>query len=227
MKRVLALDSSTWWGSVSLVERQDLDPPRVVVELGRRIEDSHSEHLLRWIERALAEAGWSKSCIDAYAATRGPGSFTGIRVGLGTVRGLGLATGRPCLGVTTLEAIAFGVSESGRDRFPVMAAGRGELYAARYDPHASPPEECEAPWIESSASVVTRVMDEGGVIITGPGTEVETPSGPSRVPLLRSPDKIAGAAGCIAAYTALERASDSPLAPLYIRPPDALLKLRR
>jgi len=227
LKRVLSLDSSTWWGSVALVERRHTDPPRVVAEFGRRIEESHSEHLLRWIERALAEAGWSKNGIDAYVATRGPGSFTGIRVGLGTVRGLGLATGRPCFGVTTLAAIAFGVSESGRDRFPVMDAGRGEVYAGHYDPGASPPEEREAPWIESSVSVVTRVMDEGGVIITGPGTELEAPSGSPRLPLLRSPEKIAGAAGCIAAFASLDGSRDSPLAPLYIRPPDALLKLRR
>ena len=109
MIRVLALDVSTWWGSVALVGQTAADSaPCVVAETGTRVDGSHAEQLLVWVARVLGDAGWSKSALDGYAATRGPGSFTGIRIGLGTLRGLGLATGRPCVGVTTLEAIVEG-----------------------------------------------------------------------------------------------------------------------
>ena len=106
MTRVLALDSSTWWGSAALVEQYGRETrPRVVAQHGTRVDGSHAEQLLQWIEQLLAEAGWSKTSLDAYAATRGPGSFTGVRIGLATIRGLSLVSGRPCFGVTTLEAI--------------------------------------------------------------------------------------------------------------------------
>ena len=63
-------------------------------------------HLYCWLETLFAESGCSRGDVDGYVATHGPGAFTGIRVALGTLRGLGLATGKPCIGITTLEAIA-------------------------------------------------------------------------------------------------------------------------
>ena len=82
MTRVLALDTSTWIGGVALVEAGPDAEPRTVIELTVDARDSHADHVLRRIDWLLAEAGWDKSSLDVYAATRGPGSFTGIRVGL-------------------------------------------------------------------------------------------------------------------------------------------------
>lgn len=225
MKRILALDTSTWWGSVALIERMtDGGPPSVVAEVGDRIDDSHAEHLLGWIARALAEAGWPKTSIDAYAATRGPGSFTGVRVGLGTIRGLGLASGRPCVGVTTLEAIAEAHGPDDRERFPVMDAGRGELYAGRYDARSSPPAERTEPWLGGAADVLAWAATAGGTAIAGPGTRIENSAEAAAPRVAHAPLRLAGAAGRVAAF----RGEPSrPLAPLYIRPPDALLKRPR
>lgn len=225
MKRILALDTSTWWGSVALVERATKgEAPSIVAEVGERIDDSHAEHLLDWIARVLGEAGWPKTSIDVYAATRGPGSFTGIRVGLGTVRGLGLATGRPCVGVTTLEAIAEAHGPDDRERFPVMDAGRGELYAGRYDARSSPPAERTPPWLGGATDVLARAATAGGTIIAGPGTRADIPAGVQTTPVVSAPLRLAGATGRVGAF---REGSLQPLAPLYIRPPDALLKRRR
>jgi tRNA threonylcarbamoyladenosine biosynthesis protein TsaB len=217
--RLLALDTSTWWGSVALVEGGTAErPPRVIVEIGERVDDSHAEHLLDWIGRALERADWPKSSVDTYVATRGPGSFTGIRVSLGTVRGLALATGRPCVGVTTLEAIAAAHGPCERERHPVMDAGRGELYAARYDAGSTPPFELSPPRLGAAEEVLASAAARECTIVTGPGTRIDSIPGAERAAVTASPLRLAGAAGRIAAF----REPDAePLAPLYIRPPDA------
>jgi len=231
LTRVLALDTSTWWGSVALVEvKQEGSEsrPRVVAEKGARVDGSHAERLLPWIERLLAGVGWSKTSLDAYAATRGPGSFTGIRVGLGTIRGLSLAAGRPCFGVTTLEAIAEVHGPAGLERIPMMDAGRGELYAARYDADSSPPLEIEAAWLGAAPLVLSRAEASRGLVLPGPGLQIElAPDARSSV-AASTLERLAGAAGCLVGHR-VARGTDSPepLAPLYLRPPDAVLKRAR
>lgn len=219
MKRLLAVDTATWWGSVALVELAADGRAEIVADCGERIDSSHSERLVHWIERLLEDSGWPKNSIDAYAATRGPGSFTGIRVGLGTIRGLGLATGRPCHGVTTLEAIAEAVGPCDRARFPVMEAGRGELYAAGFDAASSPPVARVAPWLDRASAVLARIASDDGMALPGPGTRLapESASGSE----LHVPERLAGAAGKVAA---LRGEHSDALTPLYIRPPDAILK---
>ena len=83
--RILAIDTSTWWGSVALVERPE--PGGVTAELGMQVGKTHASALLSAIERLLEFAGWPRSSVGGYVATRGPGSFTGLRVGLGTITG--------------------------------------------------------------------------------------------------------------------------------------------
>ena len=68
LKRLLAVDCSTWWGSVALVE-QTPEGAAVVCDEGQRVERSHSVGILDWVDRALAQAGWSKSQLDGFAAT--------------------------------------------------------------------------------------------------------------------------------------------------------------
>jgi tRNA threonylcarbamoyladenosine biosynthesis protein TsaB len=222
---VLAVDVSTWWGGAALVERShERAEPETVAEIGLWVRDSHAEHLLVWIDLLLREAGWPRTCLDAYAATRGPGSFTGIRVGLGTVQGLAIATGRPCHGVVTLEALAEAAGPASGERLCLMDAGRGELYGARYDGRSSPPRALEEPWLRPASSAFDGARD-GGVAIPAPGTDLSPlplPEGASHTP---SPRGIAAAVGRLVARQA-EGALPAPLTPLYIRPPDAILKRR-
>ncbi len=231
MTRVLALDTSTWWGSVALVEVQQEESetrPRVVAEEGARVDGSHAERLLQWIDQLLAGAGWSKTSLDAYAATRGPGSITGVRVGLGTIRGLSLAAGRPCFGVTTLEAIAEAHGPADLERIPLMDAGRGELFAARYDADSSPPVEVEAAWLGAAPLVLSRAVASRGLVLRGPGLQIELPPDAPLAMPGSTAERLAGAAGRLVAHrAACGTGFPEPLAPLYLRPPDAVLKRAR
>jgi tRNA threonylcarbamoyl adenosine modification protein YeaZ len=107
-------------------------------ELGRKVLDlgkGHAEHLMTVIEEALHRAGKRYADLTAVAVSVGPGSFTGLRVGVATARGLALALEIPAIGVTTLEALAAEARQAFPDR-PVFAAldgGRGEIHAALYD----------------------------------------------------------------------------------------------
>jgi len=216
---MLAVDCSTWWGSVALIEASD-EGPSLICDEGARVERSHSVEILEWVDRALAQAGWNKSQLDAFAATRGPGSFTGIRVGLGTVRGLSVATGKPVIGVTTLASIAEAVGPSSGHRQPVMDAGRGELYTAVYDAAGRPPAVCSEPQLGDVDTLLTEARRKDHVLIAGPGSEFPS--------VEAGPVRLAGACGCIAMHELLDEAAEaSTLAPLYIRAPDALLKPRR
>jgi len=227
--RVLALDVSTWWGSAALVEQDGREMlPRVLAEYGTRVDGSHAEQLLQWIEQLLADAGWSKTSLDAYAATRGPGSFTGVRVGLATIRGLSLASGRPCFGVTTLEAIVEAHGPAELPRVPVMDAGRGELYSARYDADSSPPVELEAAWLGATALVLAPVEGSRGLVLRGPGVQIAMPPGSPLTLAATTTERLAGATGRLVAHRMARGTGVSePLAPLYLRAPDALLKRAR
>jgi tRNA threonylcarbamoyladenosine biosynthesis protein TsaB len=228
--RILALDTSTWWGGVALVSSEAGGAgPRVVAEFGSRVDGSRSDRLLNWIERLLAEAGWPKSSIDAFAVTRGPGSFTGIRVALGTARGLSVATGRPCHGVTTLEALAEAHGPGELPRVPLIDAGRGELYAARYDAVSSPPLERRGPVVGPAVDLLEGDTCAGALLIPGPCTELVDVPLRRKTRVAESPRAVAAAAGRLVALRAgaSPAGETPPLAPLYVRPPDAVLKRKR
>lgn len=197
--------------------------PVVVAESSTLVVDSHAAGLLERIERLLAEAGWEKLEIDAFVATRGPGSFTGIRVGLGLLAGLGLATGRPCFGVTTLEALVGAYGPADRDRVAVIAAGRGELYGCRFDPAGWPPVAQEPPWAGSEQSALERYSGAQVILIPAPGTELFAKS-----TVAPAPRGIAAAAARLVAFRHPGLAAPAPpLTPVYVRPPDVRLRPTR
>ncbi len=224
MSRIVALDTSCWWGGVALLESTPGSPCAVIAEAGLLVSDSHAAHALSLLDALLAEAGWSRSGVDAYAATRGPGSFTGIRVGLGTVRGLSLAASRPAIGIGTLLALAEAFGPAAADRVPLLAAGRGEFYGARYDPSSTPPGEIVAPWLGPAE----RALAEGGEpVLFGPGAEeaaLALRAGGWTGRVGRAPASVAAAAGRLAMLRLASGATDGEgLSPLYLRPPDAEL----
>lgn len=104
---------------------------RAVLDLGK----GHAEHLMAVIDAALKAGKTGYGDLDAIGVSIGPGSFTGLRVGVSTARGLALALGIPAIGVTTLEGLAAQAASAypGRELFAVLDAGRGEIHAALYD----------------------------------------------------------------------------------------------
>ena len=99
--RILAFDTSTLYGSAALADDGD-----IVGEIRFLAKSSHSTLILPAIERLLAMAGVAPAELDAIATVVGPGSFTGLRVGISTAQGLALGAALPCLGVTAFDALA-------------------------------------------------------------------------------------------------------------------------
>lgn len=230
MKRILGLDTSTWWCGLALVEQEAEGlPPRPVAELGLQVQRSHADRLLGLADELLRQAGWPKSSLDGFVATRGPGSFTGVRVGLGTIRGLSLAANRPCVGVTTFEALVEAHGPAERERVALIGAGRGELYGARFDAGSSPPAPRGESWLHP-ASGLAEVCAGESLLIPAAGLESASLGVESASPRLRlaaTPRAVAAAAARLALLRGLPEGGESAsIAPLYIRPPDAVLKPR-
>jgi tRNA threonylcarbamoyl adenosine modification protein YeaZ len=114
---------------------------------------SRNEKLLPAIDWLLEETGTARAAIDLFGVTRGPGSFTGVRIGLATIQGLALALDRPICAMSTHEAIALGEgSGPGQlthlERIAVVDdAGRGEFYVSLFEGH----RENRAPWLATAA----------------------------------------------------------------------------
>jgi tRNA threonylcarbamoyladenosine biosynthesis protein TsaB len=124
---VLAIDTSTTVASVGLYEGGE-----VLAELDGPAEAKHGEALLSVVEAALGRAGRTVSQVALIAVGIGPGSFTGVRVGLATAKGIALGTGKPLVGVVSLGAMGQPPREAGGFVAPVLDAYRNEVYAALY-----------------------------------------------------------------------------------------------
>ena len=141
---ILAADTSLPLLSVALLRDDDLLAAVAVEGKGSR-----NEKLLPAIDWVLGEAGVDRREIDLFAVTRGPGSFTGVRIGLATMQGLALALGKPVCAMSTHEAIA---PERGEVTI-VDDAGRGEYYVSYY----LDGREVGAPHLAKSASGIPVV----------------------------------------------------------------------
>lgn len=123
---ILSVETATMGGGVSVLRGRLL-----ISTLVGASETSHSNSLLRDISACLATAGVVLRDIDVFAAASGPGSFTGLRIGLATVKALAATLSRPCIGVPTLHAIAIaaGLSEA---TVALLPAGRGEVFVQQF-----------------------------------------------------------------------------------------------
>ncbi|MGB2687571.1 MAG: tRNA (adenosine(37)-N6)-threonylcarbamoyltransferase complex dimerization subunit type 1 TsaB [Desulfobacterales bacterium] len=125
--RILAVDTATTSCSVAIVDNTSL-----LSEFTLAKEETHSKHLMDMIKAALRMSGLNFSDLDGFAVTRGPGSFTGLRIGISTIKGLVVASEKPVVGVSSLEALALQVSYSRDLICPILDARRGEVYFSRY-----------------------------------------------------------------------------------------------
>jgi tRNA threonylcarbamoyladenosine biosynthesis protein TsaB len=123
--KILAVETATSWQSVAI-----LDNDAVLAREDRDAGGAHGTLLLPTIDRLLARTGLKLTGLDGLACSIGPGSFTGIRVGIATCLGLRRATDLPLALVPTLEAMAWGVKSSALAVCPVLTSRKGELYWA-------------------------------------------------------------------------------------------------
>jgi tRNA threonylcarbamoyladenosine biosynthesis protein TsaB len=137
--RVLAVDSTTERESAALVSDGE-----VLAEVRFARMSLPSRQILPAIEFLLQSVAAPPESVEGYAVTVGPGSFTGLRVGISTVQGLALALGRPCLGLSTLDVLAARIAGAAPFLVPLMDGGRGQVYARLYDGAAQPLGEARA-----------------------------------------------------------------------------------
>ncbi len=134
---------------------------------------THSETLLPMIDELLKMTETEPGSIDAVACASGPGSFTGLRIGAATVKGLCLALDKPVIAVPTLKGLAYGLSGASRLVCPLMDARRNQTYTALYDVSKELPvaviEDCVAGIDEMIASINEKGQ---AVIFTGDGCPV-------------------------------------------------------
>ena len=124
---VLGIETSTTQGGVAVV-----GPAGLVCEYTLNVEVTHSERLLPALDRVLRDAGLDLGALGGIAVSIGPGSFTGLRIGLSTAKGIAYATGLPLVGVPTLEAMAWTVPYARFPVCPVLDARKQEIYAALF-----------------------------------------------------------------------------------------------
>lgn len=125
---ILALDSTAQCASVALLRGEDTLWQRTVCD-----GFTHSETLLPMIEKALSETGLSCDGIDIFACSAGPGSFTGVRIGTATVKGLAFGKNKPCVGVSSLEALAENLHAKKGIICAAMDARREQVYCAVFE----------------------------------------------------------------------------------------------
>ncbi|CDZ26408.1 tRNA (adenosine(37)-N6)-threonylcarbamoyltransferase complex dimerization subunit type 1 TsaB [Neorhizobium galegae] len=208
---VLAIDTAGVDCSAALY---DSAAGKVLSEITETIGKGHAERLMAVIDEALAAAGLPLKAVERVAVVIGPGSFTGIRVGVATARGLGLALGVESVGVTTLEALAvkFLGEHKGQPVVVAMDAKRNEVYTQAFSangealsqPAALSPEDASE-LAKSHSAVMTGSWTEHSL-----GKEVAEHDGRDRFDI------------AVVARIAAEKPVDAQRPkPLYLRGPDA------
>src|SRR5574337_176452 len=204
---VMGIDTSTMQGGVALISGQG-----VICEYTLNVRATYSERLLPLIDRALQDARITPDQIDGVAVAVGPGSFTGLRIGLSTAKGLAAAGGQPCVGISTLEA------------------RKGEIYSALFRHDA----DRIIRLADDAAVTLDRLLNriEQPTVFLGDGLAVCEELIQARLKGLALLAPLAGRGGRPAAVAELGRRrllrghqdNLAELAPQYLRPSEAELK---
>ena len=126
--KILGVDTSGRTGSVAVLEGDT-----VLSELAVTSTQTHAKRLMSVVDVTLEMTGLTIADCDGFAVTTGPGSFTGLRIGISTIKGLGVATRKPVAGVSTLDALAHQFPSFPHLVCPVLDARKGQIYTALYE----------------------------------------------------------------------------------------------
>ena len=218
---ILSLDSTASAATVALC-----DDERLLSCMTVQNGNTHSETLLPMVEQTLERFSLRPHDMGLFACSAGPGSFTGVRIGVSTVKGLAFGTGIPCIGVSTLQAMAYNLIGFDGVLCPVMNARRNQVYNALFD---------------CCNGVITRRLEDRAIALSeldAELAEMDTPiylvgdgyelaisqlhSCASRIRqtpiLLRDQNAYSVAQTALRQYRQGVRTTDSELVPVYLRP---------
>jgi tRNA threonylcarbamoyladenosine biosynthesis protein TsaB len=173
---ILAIETSTQTGSVALVEAPlpaegSGGGEKIIGEHTLNLPGTHSERLMPSIHSLLQEASLSIGDVQGMALALGPGSFTGLRIGASTVKGLAYALRVPVAGIPTLDGLAHNVRFASSLICPILDARKKEVYAALFREKGNEElEKISADWVLSPEDLCSRICEK--TIFVGNGTEV-------------------------------------------------------
>lgn len=166
MSRMICLDTSTKCCSVAIINPSGVEAEKTLIEEGY----VHAEQLHVLIQDVLSEAGLKSAELAAVAVGSGPGSYTGLRIGVSAAKGLAYAVGIPLIAIPSLQIIASAAQASCSDAHcirPMIDARRMEVFSQAYSPALEAQDECQAHIIDEES--FCSELDQGLVYFCGDG----------------------------------------------------------
>jgi tRNA threonylcarbamoyladenosine biosynthesis protein TsaB len=224
--KILAVDVSTSSGSVALVDEMVL-----TAEWSLQSARTHNRRLLKTIDLLLQQVNWNVHDVDGFAVTIGPGSFTGTRIGIGTVKTLAWVLQKPYVGIPSLDALAAPLGFAALPVCTLLDARKKELYVAHYRPDGNGTCRRSSPYLVTSPEHVLQKIQET-TLFCGDGWLLHRDWFLSRLGnrAVELPPPFhtirAGSVAQLARQRFLQGALDDPISsvPIYVRPSEAELR---
>lgn len=226
---ILAIDNSTMYGNVALTS-----PDGLLAEHSLLSRLTHSKRLLASLENMLQENELDWHQLDALAVCLGPGSFTGLRIGLATIKGIAMATGLPLIGISSLDGLACQLPFARHQICPLLDARKHEIYTAFYQSSTDGMVERQGRYLVMPPEELLQIIDRPTIFV-GDGVNVygDLLKEGLGSKALFAPEHIIFPRAATIGKLALERFEkkeflDPALAvPLYIRASDAEIQRRK
>ncbi len=219
---ILALDSTAQVASAALCEDH-----RVIAAFHLKNGNTHSETLLPMVKALLDTTGYTANDIALFAVSHGPGSFTGVRIGAATVKGLAFGKQKTVIGVSTLEALATNLLPANGIICPVMNARRGQVYNALFEANGNELTRLCPDRAISVDDLEAELAARGTPFyLVGDGADMTRDMMKTLSPLpladiLTDQNAVSVAKCALIAYQSGVRTTDKELSPVYLRLPQA------
>ncbi len=210
--KLAAIETATPLGSIALFDRGSL-----VAEESHRVSNAHGESLMPMVDALFRRTGWKPAEIERWAVGIGPGSFTGVRIGVATVKGITLVTGADVVGVTSLDTLGWDLAAPRRFVASVLHAGKGEVFLQVLRGPELVLEPCHVKLDRVEARLAPFAAE--GLLVVGEGArDLVLPTGCE----VRSDPPHDLPRASVSGVIAMHRAADDAdtLEPLYVRAPD-------
>lgn len=216
---ILAMDSSTGRASVSICKDD-----KMIAEMTLDNGNKHSETLLPMTGALLEQLKLTVGDIDLFASTVGPGSFTGVRIGVCLLKGLAFGKSKPCVGLSSLETLAYNMSGSANTRVcSLISAGHGNFYTALFDVDGhNVTRVCDDEILDTKSIADRLALQKADITLVGDGARIFYETADTEH-LHLAPTELLQQHGQSVALAALthfecgEYTSDLALAPVYLR----------